>query len=694
MMNLDNKSNILEPQATVWSTVCAGLMIGATYGYVVGAYDIVFRAPNISADYVTVVMFFYMAVGSGAGFLMALGSMLALRITHNPATLRNIAALMTGLAMCLVVLVVSGRKMTLVAFPVSIFIALLIVRSWPCVTWRVLIAWWLLSLFVAIALSLACASGVMPDSIFLSGVIYLALAVAVLTQGRRLCERSSKAVSVCTTACILLSAMWSISTFSQSLRNLPDTPHHRGSGHPNVVIIVLDTLRQDYLGVYGHDGGLTPNLDQLATESTVYESAFSTAPWTVPSHGSMFTGFYPKTHGASSQDHLWLDDVLLTMPEAMRLEGYQTISVVANVTIEQANFDKGFDQHVFLHAPKSRVSLMLTPLIRLLGLPCQWMDKGSASSIVELGNWFQSDYDPEKPLFLFVNIMDSHEPYQPPIKHRLAQLPHGRSLIEAARLGAIGHDATAWHASQVDDPRKIELARAMYSAEVAYQDEQVGRMIQLLKKTVDLDETLLIITSDHGENLGEAKRWGHLFSINDYLLHVPLLMRYPEKFPPAKRINGLCQLTDLLPTVFDVLDIPCPVENLPGQSLVPEKFEPADAIFAQWWPFHWMFPDIIKNIGRQASREKWTAHYRVVRTQDYKYIWSSDGRHSLYDVKHDEDEAFNIITQEPEIAKRLNERLWKWWNEQPDYQHTETEDDQPLDAQAIEMLKSIGYIGD
>ncbi len=691
---MNNQSSVSVTPASIRATVLAGLMLGVVMGIVAGAYDVIFHAPLLEIDFAVIALMYYLAIGGGFGIVIALGSWCIQRLARWPVTMRQMIALMTGMGICFFALIVCGRKGTIMAVPTSVLIALFIARGWLRISWRTSIAWWFLLVCVASALSISRVAGVLPQSQLLLGVISLASVSVVLTLGRRACERLAVPIAVVCAVSFLALTVWSVRVFNQPLRNTPESPHHRGSGFPNVVLLVIDTLRMDYLGAYGHQGGLTPNLDRFATDSTLYEETFSTAPWTVPSHGSMFTGYYPKTHGASSEDHLWLDDALLTLPEMLQAQGFQTVSITANVTIETANFDQGFDHHRYLRRPKSNGSLMLTPLLQQLGFPSRWMDKGSAASVVELGDWFQNKYNPSKPFFLFVNVMEPHQRHQPPFKYRDAHLPPGRSHLEAVRLGASEYHGLAWHARQEDNPRRIELVRAMYAAEVAYQDERIGQMLEMLGRQVDLNETMVIITSDHGDNLGEAKRWGHLFAVNDHLLHVPLMIRYPDQFPAAKRVPGMCQLTDLVPTIFDVLDVDCPIKNLPGRSIVPTSFKPAKAVYAQWWPNHWGLRTSMGSLGRQSPLASWTAHLRVIRNQDYKYIWSSDGHHSLFDIKHDRDEAFNVIMQEPEIAKQLDERLWEWWHAQPDYQHSENSDNQPLDPQSIEMLKSIGYIGD
>ncbi len=184
---------------TFGSTVLVGLMLGATYGFIAGAYDVIFRSSHITVDFVVVVILFYKAIGSCLGLFLAILSLGVLFITRSNATLRNIAALITGLALCILVLVVNGRIMTLMVLPVSISIALYIARSWPRVTWGTSIAWWLLAMCIAIVLSMARASGYMLDGKWLLWFISPVVLGLVFMLGRRACERVSSPIIIIAT---------------------------------------------------------------------------------------------------------------------------------------------------------------------------------------------------------------------------------------------------------------------------------------------------------------------------------------------------------------------------------------------------------------------------------------------------------------------------------------------------------------
>ena len=184
------------------------------------------------------------------------------------------------------------------------------------------------------------------------------------------------------------------------------------AGHPNVVLIVLDTVRRDRFGCYGDDEGLTPVVDRLAVESVIYEKAFSPAPWTAPSHASMLTGLYPVSHGCSYEHHVWLDDSFATVQEYLAEAGYQTLALSSNWWLEEANILQGFDQVISLQGGYD--SLATKRLADLLGRPARWVDKGSGEAIEALNRWLTRERDAERPMFLLLNLFEAHVEYIPP----------------------------------------------------------------------------------------------------------------------------------------------------------------------------------------------------------------------------------------------------------------------------------------
>jgi arylsulfatase A-like enzyme len=458
---------------------------------------------------------------------------------------------------------------------------------------------------------------------------------------------------------------------------------------PNVVLIVLDTTRRDHLGCYGHTGGLTPNADRVAGEGTVYEDAISPSPWTVPSHASMFTGLHPMSHGCSYEHHNWLDDDFATIGEMLRDAGYETCAIYGNDHVKLCNIVQGFDTSIYTSERFS--ALMLAPIARSLGWPARWVDKGSTACVAELRRWF-ARRDRTKPFCLFINLFEPHAPYLPPIGARRDGLPRDVGLIESTRFGYF-FDPVAAHIRKEKDARVQQLAAALYRAEVRYQDQRLGQLLDLLRADRDLDNTLLIVTADHGENLGELGRWEHTHAVNETLLHVPLIIRMPSHFPPGTRLKGLCQTTDLVPTIFDTLGIACPVEGLPGRSLLPSKWRASEFAYAQEAPFYWHFGLIQATLGWRARISDFDVIWRTIRDGRHKFVWASSGAHAVYDLLLDPLEAVNLLDQLPEKAAELHERLDAWRATQKPYVFpTEPLNPSPIEQDVIRRLRGLGYI--
>lgn len=441
-------------------------------------------------------------------------------------------------------------------------------------------------------------------------------------------------------------------------------PSTRPSACPNVVLIVLDTTRADHLGCHGSKAGLTPRLDAFAAESTVYLDSFTTGPWTLPSHASLFTGYYTQTHGCDTEPHRWLDDGFLTLPEMLAPFGYQSVAFVANDYVDSGNLLKGFDRYLMLGA--GRASSRVFSWIARAGWPDAWADHGAADGAAALDAWLRKDRDPRKPFCLFVNLLEPHWPHHAPLAERLKYLPPGVSFLDALRVAERFY-GVRWFAGQKHSPRDEQIIRALYAAEVAYQDRRLGQMLDSLRAAVDLDKTMVVITADHGENLGEAGRWDHMFALNDTLIHVPLIIRYPSKLGRGERVRGLNQLVDVVPTVFDLLGLPAPVADLPGRTLLPGRFQPRPFIHAQAAPYYGHLERMESVTGFDRDVHQFTAHLRAVRDDRYKLVEAVGRDVRLFDLANDPAEATDVARDYPDVVKALMSLLDRAASEQPPY---------------------------
>ena len=275
----------------------------------------------------------------------------------------------------------------------------------------------------------------------------------------------------------------------------------------NVILISIDTTRADHLGCYGHPRIKTPNIDRLAAEGTLFEQCTAAAPVTLPSHTSMLTGTYPFVHKVRDNGTFRLHDDNLTVTEVLREAGFATVAQVgAFVLNHEFGLDQGFDTYrdVGFTAPGSAGQGSETEI------SAEQVTDGAIELLRRVaGNRF----------FMFVHYFDPHQPYRAPERF----------------------------AAQYINP---------YPAEIAYVDEQIGRLLDAANEAGVSDDTLVILTSDHGEGLGQHQEATHAYFVYDSTLAVPLIFRCPQRIPAGVRVGAQVRLIDIAPTILELLGLP------------------------------------------------------------------------------------------------------------------------------------------
>jgi arylsulfatase A-like enzyme len=355
---------------------------------------------------------------------------------------------------------------------------------------------------------------------------------------------------------------------------------------PNVLLVVLDAARRDALEPYGAAAGSTPSIAQLASRGTALPEVYSTGCWTAPSHGSMFTGLMPRAAGlsrvpspAAARDALESHRERL-LPEVMRRAGYSTAAISANLWVSEASgFSTGFDD--FVSVDTGRDAEFYAPGRRA---HARWLaeaararvDDGARDARATLERWI--DGPPSQPFFWFVNLVECHSPYLPP-------RPYGDvSTIERARAGEIARQyyslGTIWKACAggYDVPeRDMELLRRLYRAAIRYMDDWIGWLLERLDSAGMLDDTLVIVTSDHGENFGEGGLIAHALSLDNRLIHVPMVLAGPGAGDAA--ITSLASMPRLVADATGLVDHPWtdgPPEGVGVAQFNPPVEDPTD----------------------------------------------------------------------------------------------------------------------
>jgi arylsulfatase A-like enzyme len=436
------------------------------------------------------------------------------------------------------------------------------------------------------------------------------------------------------------------------------------TGRPNVVFLVLDTVRRDHLGCYGYGRATTPNIDRLAADAVVYENAVASAPWTLPSHASFFTGLPPSRHHAH-HEHLGLDAEHVTMAEHLARLGYETIGVCNNpwvtltlgMTQGFGTFHEiwrnqvshgGFDLNVFVDPGKHGMT-----------------DAGAKAAIAEIDRWLGERRSGRSPFFLFINLIEAHSFYDPPESHRNLFTTRRLDRRGAARLNI---DFVRHAFGDSMDAAETREILALYDAEIAYLDDRVGELLEMLRKRELLDETLLVVTSDHGEAFGEHELCGiplidHQLSLHAELLDIPLIIRYPPGAGSGdragRRVAHPVSAIDLLPTILEAAGATVP-DSLPGTSLLHGPPAPDRTLFAEYYRpivhlglLHGFIQDE-RLLSCLVDRRLASAQ-----TGGHKWIVSSDGSLVGYDIAADPGER-RPLDAEPTseaIARAALDRL-------------------------------------
>ena len=406
-------------------------------------------------------------------------------------------------------------------------------------------------------------------------------------------------------------------------------PHPASPAPVNLLLITIDTLRPDHLGCYGDRQVHTPNIDSLADAGTRFEHAYTPVPITLPSHTVIMTGTYPMYSGMHDFSGNRLNPQQPTLASILKAQGYATGAVLGSAVLDHRfglnqGFDFYYDHFDFNRLEDANLDLMKRPGNQVVDQALQWLAAND-----------------RKPFFLWVHLYDPHTPYEPP------------------------------------PPFDREYQGRPYDGEIAFADVQVGRLLRFLKEKQLYGRTLIVLTGDHGESLGEHGEKNHGFFIYDTTLRIPFIVKLPAGQRREATVAEPFSTVDLLPTVLNVLKI-SPPSDAQGGSVLPEILGkprpaslPAQLYSESFLPLlHFDWSDLR---GIQAG----------------KYHFIDVPKPELYDISADPGELHNIYEQKPAIAQELKAQLNAL--EQKYTAGTQQAQSMPLDPVLSERLKSLGY---
>ncbi len=440
---------------------------------------------------------------------------------------------------------------------------------------------------------------------------------------------------------------------------------------PNIVLVVLDTVRHDTEQQL--TPAMSPTLTALAAESTVFDNAWATAPWTVPSHASMFTGRLASGHHCTHQNpHLDADKT--TLAELLAADGYATAAFYSNPWLagRTTGLLRGFE--VQKESPVSG------------GLPGDqrtWRgDQGGRGSVTFFRRWIQKQA-PEQPFFAFVNLLEAHLPYDPPPGVRQAMMPNLGADEQVTGQWGMEYQAGLHAFGDVDWAR----LRSLYWGDVATVDHLLSGVIASLAEFGLADNTVLIVCSDHGENLGEHELVDHQFSLHETLLAVPLYIRAPGYLVPGHRGDPVL-LSDLFATVRELAQVSAGEDSRHSHSLLGEPEPASRPLVAEYAQPQKDLVGSLARLNPGLDRNRIERSLRTIRVGDIRLTLGSDGEVILNDLARDPQQAGNLAADRPADVAALRTLL----DQELSVYRPGNSSEVKLDEATREQLRSLGYV--
>lgn len=477
----------------------------------------------------------------------------------------------------------------------------------------------------------------------------------------------------------------------------------------NVVIVVIDALRASDVGCLGRDDNITPNIDELSEDALLFENCFAASNKTDVSMSSLLSGKYPREHGITHHGTRHNDDNLRRLrqrspkfvPELLNTQDYHTIGVdwmgrwhqwgyddygvdsggrdVQNDgdTIPEIAFNRLKDQ--VLELPDPLLAPLMKQYYRRFGYEDFRVDCEGLTDIA-LNRMDSAD----DPFFTLLHYWDVHPPYLPPDEYidQFEYKKEDEHLSQYFGSDGKGPLSAAFQAYARGEQRSMSEAKRAYDGAIKWVDEQIGRIVEYLISESLMNETLLIVTADHGHNFGEHGIFSDNVGLYDSSVQVPLVVSHPEH--DSNRIEDLVQLTDIAPTVLDYADVAIPGDV--RANTLPETRE-------------YVFAESVEHRMQMIRTDRW----KLIIPQDITYLnhqswYDHDGNKELYDLIADPEETENVAEQNPDVVTRLCEILERELTTQQESAESGDSRDASIteveSERLQERLSALGYADD
>ncbi len=472
---------------------------------------------------------------------------------------------------------------------------------------------------------------------------------------------------------------------------------------PNIIIITLDTVRKDAIGIYGGKG-ITPNIDKIAEKGVVFNRAYTQCNTTLPSHSSILTGLYPFNHG-SRTNYQGMGKEVLNIPQFLKKKGYAT-GAFLSMTME--GLERGFDvfdtkfgspinrvkllNKVYNRAKKFLIKYNFMNSVQTAGISKIFKNKTeklytreAKDTTIASKEWIKKKRDKQKPVFMWVHYLDAHVPYAPPEKFLKMHSKDGfkdnnkQNLYDMLNfLPCHKKLMKRW----LKDIQSIEYVKAMYRAEVSYIDFWFGELVKSLKEEDLWENSMVYILADHGESFLREYSFYH-DTMYEEVINIPFIVKYPGKFKELLVSDLIVGAIDIAPTIVNGVDSAGDIK-FDGMDIteILERKNKKRMIYTESYGTKRFHPVGIEEKMRSVIGEKWKIIAVPNTEKTYKF--------ELYDLESEQCEENNLFNERAEHAKTmidiLNEYLKK------DKQVAVKANDFSKDKDVIERLKRLGYI--
>lgn len=451
--------------------------------------------------------------------------------------------------------------------------------------------------------------------------------------------------------CLLFSAYSPQAAFSQLVSSV--SGKYKSDGVYNLIIISVNALRADHLGCYGYSRNISPNIDELARDSIIFDRAIAPSYWTLPSLVSLFTSKYVCAHNVHSRGSK-LNDNDQTLAQILKMYGYATAAFTCGLdTAKTYGLNRGFEVYGDYRGPEV---------------------VGSISDIMpQAENWLNENKN--KRFFLFLQSYDTHPPYRDFGEKGSAKSYQGvfkRIAVDYNNLKNInGTNFYCKGRTFKLDKGDIDYITLRYDDCISYVDSYIGKLLIILKQLKLSHNTIIILCSDHGEELGERGTFNRFGNQNLYqeVARVPLIIHHPSLKEKGSRFSRPVELVDIMPTILDILGVPL-AHELQGKSLAELIKNKNDA-------------PVKKYAISEASDNKWM----ILRDDGWKLIYSS-GSMELYDLNDDPGETRNLAKKNTDMQVSLMKAFFSWRQQ---HKKEKTDNYLKLEPELIENLRRAGY---